>query len=981
MSDKARGTETEGQNEDDSEIEVTGSPEGEELAIDPESADQLEPVDRWWDDSEPDPETEPEEGENAGNRRLTEEEAKDAKEVREAKKKVASEKAASTEAEDPDEESDSEGGSEKETPAGKDENEEEDNGPVDLNALIKKTDPVEDLEALFDQPKSAAPDEGLADSDDAVTEEEVKQADVAPKSTDTSSSSDDEASVEEESSGESEEIAEAKVKDDHTDEEPSEVIDLNSEEEKPDGLIDLEASDEPSKESSPATVAKSLVVPVAKPTEEPSLDSIDGDSVKQSDNATSPAPAGNDQPEQGLGEMLATSTQQASVPQKRKGGCWTVFATLFFFATLLVILAIGVAGYIGWSRLGELEAEISKTAQAKLEERGIYVSYQGWEYQFPRGLILNDITVFESQAKEVPLLKASDIGVNVDIIGLIKDRSQVVSAEVSFADSSLTFFEGGEEVASLDSIDSEILASAEAIDVERFTATVGGLNVTASGRVGLSGSDSATEGAAVEEGVGAPALPLDFAAFKELKPWLEIQANGDAPVLDVNFASDGGEEGAISVSANLSGRDFVWRGVSIASVSGSCSYDSLVKSVDVTSLQVGYGDGFVGGVFTVDLDSKKLNITRAQSTVDLVSLLSAYDPKLGENLKSISLADAPMIQLSGMVPLEAPGESALEVVYDHRQGLVYHGEERDLPISDLRGKFNLAGGTLETNDFAAKLLKGTVRINGATRLTAESKPFSGLIEVSELPLTEVASHYGLDDIGMTGDLFFDFRGVGYSDIEKIRGGGNLRIDDAELTAFPVIGPVQELLGKVVPAFGIHGEGSVTGAYIVESGVLITNDLTVSQGGATIVVNGSLNLKSQETKFTATASLESALATATGLGGKQIVVAGVGPVSKPSLVLKDFPIGFASDKLSEVLGTSPETLSQLEGILGGDGNAVEVLGNQLEEATGIELDPAVSDILSGLLKKLPAAEPATPVVPEPPAAMPIRAEPARALPVE
>ena len=65
MSDKASGNETEGRRDDDRELELTNTPEGEELSIDREAGDQLDLTDRWWDNSDSD------EREAKGNRKVT----------------------------------------------------------------------------------------------------------------------------------------------------------------------------------------------------------------------------------------------------------------------------------------------------------------------------------------------------------------------------------------------------------------------------------------------------------------------------------------------------------------------------------------------------------------------------------------------------------------------------------------------------------------------------------------------------------------------------------------------------------------------------------------------------------------------------------------------------------------------------------------------------------------------------------------------
>ncbi|MEM9282401.1 MAG: hypothetical protein AAGA96_11270 [Verrucomicrobiota bacterium] len=1038
MSDKARGNETaKPQPSGDDDLEDLDD-SADELSIDRDTGERLDQSDRWWDDSPS------EEKAAKQNRRLTEEEraeliAKKAKKVgakaddsaegsTEVSRQEEDEKAVEDEGEDDelelklmvdpeDQEEDDEGG------ADEDEEEAFTKKGLDLSKEDSKGEPpsdsddeLDDFDLFFSDPADDEKSKGEEDSADVEKREiEDKEEGLPPAVAVPNSLAAElkeqplpkpvlpDVDESEESEG-----------DEERSEKGNETIDQAEDEEADeDEEVDEEVEDEQDSEDSESEVDEAEVEEKAgakekeeKSETEPQKEKAENLEDKDADDDLSfiiddPEPVENDE-KPGLGEMIQSST---AVPaeEKPKRGCWATFATFFFIVTMLLVVAVAVAGFLAWKRFGDLEAQITATAQTALEKQGIYAGYDGWEYRFPRGLILKDVTLFETEQRQVPVLNASDIGVNVDLIGLIKDRSSVTGGEVSFDQSSLTFFHEGEERARFEAIDAEILVNTERIQVERFSGMVGGLVVTASGRLAVEsfsgpevGSATGVEPEQAEAGGASQGgLPFDFSVLEQIQPWLEIQANGASPRLDVTFGDFAGAASSMQINATLTGRDFVWRNLLVTSVSGACQFIPESKILDVTAFQLGYGGGFIGGVGTYHLETKLLELTKAQSSIDLVAFLTAYDAAWGEKLKSIRLVDAPVIQASGTIPVGEMDKTQLAVSYDHRLGLIYLSEGRELPIRSLQGRFDLSGGSLESNDFSAQILGGMVGVNGTARLNTDPKPFSGLIEVSEMSMAEIAEYFELGDIGMTGNLFITFRGTGYTDIPRIRGGGNLRIDDAALTGFPVIGQVQNLLGKVIPVFGVEGKGAVTGAYLMESGVLFTNDLTVSQSGAKLVVKGSLNLESKNTDFTATASLEPSLATATGLGGKSITIVGEGPLTSPNLSLKDFPLDFASDALSDVLGTTPESLGQLQGLLGGGtGGAAQMIEEQLEAETGVELPAAVGDLFRGMLDAVKDSNEAADSeveleVPEtaeseaPPEAQPVRPAPAipfRAQPV-
>ncbi|NRB72926.1 MAG: hypothetical protein HRU46_01070 [Verrucomicrobiales bacterium] len=1039
MSDKASGNGTEGRRDDDQELESTNTPEGEELSIDPESGDQLDLTDRWWDDSDS------EEREGKGNRKVTPEEraaaeaekakaAEEAEEAAEKKKESnedseekaedieeagaeqADELAEQREDEDSGEESESEGSDEsegepEETEKDSEEELKEEEGPVDVGALIKKPEPVDGLDEILGEK------EDEEDSEDSDEEESSKEPmpwekedeDEEPSSEEDSSDDKEvESQEDDESAKENAESSEdkAKVKDEpnkkaapalkvpqpaktkKADEKPAEETEETEE---------TEATDQkPEKSSGEKKKDKETLKVDLKDVATLKVEPEEKDKGKEDKDES---------PDLGLGEVIANPppVQRVEAPKKKKAGCWTVFATLFFILTLLVLLAVAVVGYIGWTKLGVLESEITMKAQAELEKRGIYVDYEGWEYQFPRGLVLKGVTLFQSEARQVPQVKLSDLGINIDIIGLIKDRTSVDAAEISFQDSTLSFFQDGNPVAQIEEIDAEVLASPDKVDLERFDGRFGGLLVRASGDVAIPASDSAGgEGAAVASESEAFVLPLDFAMMEKIRPWLDVQANGKPPVLDVKFSSDGSAESLV-LGGSLNGSDFVWHGVPLKRASATFSYDAPDNSLDVYSFQIGHGEGTLSGGASLNLDSKVLELENTESNVDLIALLSSFDAGMADKLKSVAVRDAPVIELSGSIPLEDLVNSEIEVSYDHLLGIVYTKDSRELPVSRIKSSIKLSGGVLTVEDTTGRLLDGDLAVGVTVRLAADNYPFSvSTFTLTGLPLSLVAKYFEMDSLGIDGDVDFEFRGSGSADLANVRGGGSILIKEAKLTAFPVIGKIQNFLGKVIPAFGVRKGDALSGSYIVESGILLTNDLTITQVGATVVVNGSVKLKPQTTEFTATASMDPTVITGTVLEGKQIVITGEGPLKEPEIKLKNFPVEFAAEELSSMLGTSPETLDQLKGLIEGEEDVAKMISEQLQEVVGDEnATPEIQGLINGILGNMPPLNPVpveegeasateapetpetpeAPVVPEaapetpaPPAAVPFRATP-------
>lgn len=919
-------------------------PEGAEWEIDPDSGDQLDPVERWWDEPvEPATAEEPVQAEELDVLGFPPKREKQRPVALELPPigEEAPEPAISTKSETADEEPSEESGAEAEL-------EKESSAPPPLLA------PAD--ENTCDEGKKSDQEEGASRPDLEVPKKtRARPPLLLPEREETEDSPGLDSEHEEE---ERKPLVADAPEEDEAEEEGKESHDSGDDEEEK-AEDDSDEDDPLSDKDTRGKDASGPNKPVSD--ENPEKESVPG---KKSSKKEKAAVSGEK-------ETAEAVVAPAAAP-RAKAGCWTVFTTFFFFASLLLVLLLLGAGAFAWSRLGDAEKEIRSLAEKQLGERGIHLDYGDVEYRFPRGFVLQDVTIFADEAKQTPRLAASDIGVNVDLAALIQDRTSVSSAEISFEGSSLSFYHEGETVATLQGIDAEVLVEGDELRIERFEGEVGGLLVSARGSLGM---DNAKPGEAVASGDDSPVAaeeaaspPIDFSILEKLSPWLDFESEGDLPTLFVELS---GDASAWSAKVRFDGAGFTWRGLPVTTASATANYANGSQKVEIPAFQIGHGEGFMGGVVTLDLEAGRADLTRIQSTVDPLAFAAALRPEWGEKFASIRLLDAPTIQVTGSVPFAEPANAVLDLAYEHRMGFVVSGKERELPVSDARGTLRYSQGGLETNDLAATVLGGTVQLNGATRITAEDTPFSGLVEIVKMPLSEVAAHYGKEDLGMTGDLYLDFRGVGYSDVARIRGGGNVRIVDAKLPSFPATGPVQQLIGSIVPAFAGEETGTVTGAYIVESGILVTNDFTVRQAGANLVTSGNVRLAPQTVDFTSVASLDPALAKATGLEDKKVTVKGFGPLTDPELSLQDFPIEFTSETLAEVLGTSPESLGSLGDLLGEDlEEAAEILGAELGEEVDEETVTKVKALIQGFLGPADEEGDEKDDAPKPPVAVPV-----------
>ncbi len=651
--------------------------------------------------------------------------------------------------------------------------------------------------------------------------------------------------------------------------------------------------------------------------------------------------------EAGMAEDVGDSIPVNTGEKPRgKGGCQAVFVTLFVFAAFILLTGLIAGGWVAWSRLGDYESELVGSVRGKLEEKGIYLDLGKAGYQFSRGLVFDEVTIFDDATRRRPVLKASGIRYDIDWPGLLKSSGEIGAGEFHLYDASIALFETGHLITTIDRVNGTISTSQEHIRVEHLSAFLGSWQITLRGLVHLPSVSIAPGESPLP--VAAP-LMFDFSAFKALEFFPVSASDGaKAPTLDLTFAMDVGRPDLATIEGAVHGRDLIWQGVEITSVSAAFNRVNDTGLLSVPAFQIGCGRGFLGGRLAIDTVAESLRIEQLHSTVDVLALLGQYKPEWAARWKSVRFLDAPFLRISGEVPFKNPSAADLKIRYDQPQGIVLSLENGDLPLRGLRGNLELRGQSIETDDAGFELFGGTVKLNGATRLTGEAGLFNGLIELSDLSLGKARGVFDRREGGMSGNLSLVFRGVLHRDREKIRGGGTLRVEEAAAAHFPVFGPVEDHVGGAVPVFAVTNEGTINGAYLIESGVLIASDLIAANAAARLVANGTVNIISSDTDFNVRAELVPSLAVATGLTEKAITLRVKGPLGDPAVTLKTFPIEFASVSLGGILGTSPRSLETL-GAVPGVEEAVGAFADQLG-APGITIHPEVSILFRSILSQ-------------------------------
>jgi len=612
------------------------------------------------------------------------------------------------------------------------------------------------------------------------------------------------------------------------------------------------------------------------------------------------------------GESAPIGSRGASKKRgSKKTGCWNLFTTLFFIASLLIAIAL----FFAWKQrawiAGKSPGYIETSLKNELAAAGIYFTCDEWTYLSSRGLIGKNMIVFQSAQHRLPLLKFSDIAVNSDWIRFFLRRQNPksgpgkFSGSVNWKNSTLTLFDSdGKEAATFENLDGNLAISPDQLSTRRIRANSDGLLIDLSGNLKLPKEENKTPTAPMLDDEPLFAKVIEF--LDKAGSWTELQLDsgkkpsGSPPVLQIQIEMDAARPAEAAISGLLQGQGFHWRGIPIRSALVPWRFDASKKILTSSEFQIGYEKGNLGGTVDYDIGKKVINLHEAHSDADLIGLASRLKPSVKNKWKALTWINYPYLQVSGSIPLADPTKAELSIDCQQEKGLTCEIKGRKIPVRSPRGNFQIAGGRVDTRNFACEVLGGTLRFNGGVDFLDESHPLKGLIEIEKLSLHELSPFLGEGDVDYNGDLFLTFRGSGLNKLSQWSGNGELRIDHTRISQLPMIGPVQKLLGTLIPAFATPDDRDVSATFLIESGILISSDLTSRGSSSQIQINGSVSLDTWEANFQAAVAPIAPLAIALNLEGKDLQFQGRGHVLHPDVAVQSFPQEYVGDMARKAL---------------------------------------------------------------------------------
>jgi len=263
------------------------------------------------------------------------------------------------------------------------------------------------------------------------------------------------------------------------------------------------------------------------------------------------------------------------------------------------------------------------------------------------------------------------------------------------------------------------------------------------------------------------------------------------------------------------------------------------RALTLTNIKAIRPEGTATGAFTYDFAREQVRLDGIRSTMNPFNVLQWADPKVAREALPYRFKSPPEVTTGGVIELKDPTLTRLWANFNASQGLDYDLLERTLNFGATTGSLEFTGRKIGVRISSAELFGGKVKLD-ATIHTGEpgarQEMRLDLDAVNFEKLTKLYFDYDNSQGVVSGRYEFSFVG---GQPKEMRGKGSLLVQEGNVFAIPVLGPLSAVLDTIVPGTGYQTAREATCDYKVENGVITTENLEVVGRGFSMIGQGKL----------------------------------------------------------------------------------------------------------------------------------------------
>ncbi len=309
-------------------------------------------------------------------------------------------------------------------------------------------------------------------------------------------------------------------------------------------------------------------------------------------------------------------------------------------------------------------------------------------------------------------------------------------------------------------------------------------------------------------------------------PWVEISLRGSSP----DFKNMQGQ-GSLKLGRTAMREVWIDGAESDLDVGGGAiTYRNIVLTKD---------KGVGRGTFTYDFGGQQVRLENIVSTLDPYSVLMWIDPKIAEAVAPYKFRQPPRVKGSGIVHMKDLSKNKLLLEVESPEGLDYELLGKTLRLGKTSADIDIIGAKVQARVKRSTLMGGTVSVSADVSIDPKKPVFDAEVDISKVDFAKLTKLYFNFDTSkgvVSGRYKFS---APTTSPEKMKGNGEIRVEEGNVFAIPILGPLSDIISKIIPGAGHQTARIATADFEIAEETITTKNLEIEGSGFSLFGSGDI----------------------------------------------------------------------------------------------------------------------------------------------
>ena len=309
-------------------------------------------------------------------------------------------------------------------------------------------------------------------------------------------------------------------------------------------------------------------------------------------------------------------------------------------------------------------------------------------------------------------------------------------------------------------------------------------------------------------------------------PWVQISLRG--PSADFKHMQG---RGSLKLGRTAMREVWVDKAESDLEVgSGAITYRNIVLTKD---------KGIGRGTFTYDFGGQQVRLENIVSTLDPVAVLMWIDPKIAEAVIPYKFRKPPSVKGAGVVHMKDLSKNKLLLSVEVPEGLDYELLGKTLRLGRTSANVDIIGAVVQARVKRSTLMGGTISVSADVSIDPKKPVFDAEVNVRKVDfakLTKLYFNFDTSKGAVSGRYKFS---APTTQPEKMKGRGEIRVEEGNVFAIPILGPLSDIISKIIPGAGYQTARIATADFAITNEIITTKNLEIEGAGFSLFGSGDI----------------------------------------------------------------------------------------------------------------------------------------------